>query len=350
MAIGRISGPLLKANLVRDGIDLAFETDLLYLDVNNARIGINNSSPQYDLDVNGTSKTTDLEVANQFDIGNFTFNGNTITSDQSTINFVAGGGEATVYHSRLIVNDIEVSDNTIFTNASNADLELRANGTGTINLQNNTFIDGDLEVSGNITATGNIRIDGNLIIGDAITDSITINASLNSSLVPEADSQYDLGSSSFRWNDLYATTISADTLDLNSFTVGDLILQNNEITTTPGQNLILDASGSGAVRIGHFEITDNVISNVISDSITEINQTGIGYFKINGTNAFVPPVGNTSERPTAYAVIGMTRYNTDSNALEIWDGLQWASPAGTTGAVSEGTANDIAARFALILG
>jgi hypothetical protein len=34
MAVGRITGTLLKANLLRDGVDLAFETDLLYLDVN----------------------------------------------------------------------------------------------------------------------------------------------------------------------------------------------------------------------------------------------------------------------------------------------------------------------------
>ena len=55
MAIGRISGPLLKANLLRNGVDLAFETNLLYLDVNNSRVGINNATPQYDLDVTGTT-------------------------------------------------------------------------------------------------------------------------------------------------------------------------------------------------------------------------------------------------------------------------------------------------------
>ena len=41
MAIGRISGPLLKANLLRQGVNLAFENDLLVLDVNNNRVGIN---------------------------------------------------------------------------------------------------------------------------------------------------------------------------------------------------------------------------------------------------------------------------------------------------------------------
>ena len=60
MAVGRISGPLLKSNLLRNGIDLAFETDLLYLDVNKQRIGIKNANPQYELDVNGTIRATNL--------------------------------------------------------------------------------------------------------------------------------------------------------------------------------------------------------------------------------------------------------------------------------------------------
>ena len=81
MAIGRISGPLLKANLIRDGVDLAFETDLLYLDVNNSRIGVNTSSPQYDLDVDGDARTLNLEVVNELGIGNFTISGNTISSN-----------------------------------------------------------------------------------------------------------------------------------------------------------------------------------------------------------------------------------------------------------------------------
>ena len=62
MAIGRISGPLLKANLIRDGVNLAFETDLLYLDVVNSKIGINSADPQFALDIVGTTRTTDLEA------------------------------------------------------------------------------------------------------------------------------------------------------------------------------------------------------------------------------------------------------------------------------------------------
>jgi hypothetical protein len=46
----------------------------------------------------------------------------------------------------------------------------------------------------------------------------------------------------------------------------------------------------------------------------------------------------------------MTRYNTIAKALEVWDGLAWASPAGSSGAVSGSQAQDIAISFALTLG
>jgi len=349
MAIGRISGPLLKSNLIRDGVNLAFETDLLYLDVVNSRIGINTASPQYQLDVVGTARTTNLEVLNQLDIGNFTLTGNTISSNLPTISFIASGGEATAYHSRLTVNDIEIHGNKISTTVSNSNLELDPSGTGKVDIQSATDIAGNLAVTGNISATGNITIGGNLIIGDALSDTITINASIRSDLIPETDNSYDLGSSLYKWRAVYSQGIFANNLSLSTFDIGNIHLENNTISTTSG-DLVLDPNGSGAVVLGNFRIRDNTITNFVSDSITEITQTGTGYVKISGTNAFVVPRGTTGERPTTYAVEGMTRYNTDSKALEIWDGLQWSSPAGTIGAVSESTANDIAIRFALTLG
>ena len=349
MAVGRISGPLLKANLLREGVDLAFETDLLYLDVTDRRIGINSDDPQYNLDVNGTARVTDLDVDTQFNIGEITISNNDIVSTNNTISFAPSGLEPTVYHSRFIVNDIELNGNVISTTVSNSDLELRPSGTGIVDIQSSANVDGDLTVTGNIDVTGNVTISGNIIIGDEITDSIEINASINSDLIPEEDNTYSLGSNSFKWQNVYANDLFADTLNLNTFTVGNIQFQNNEITTTTG-DLNFEANGTGSINLGNFEIVDNTITNAVEDSISVLSQSGDGYFKIDGTNGFVPPVGNSGNRPTSYAVIGMTRYNTDSGALEIWDGISWASPAGTTGAVSEVQANDIAIRFALTVG
>jgi hypothetical protein len=350
MAIGRISGPLLKANLVRDGVDLAFETDLLYLNVTNSRIGVNTATPTTDLDVNGHTRSTNLTVDNQLNIGDFHIAGNTITSDSATINFIAAAGEATVYHSRLQVDDLQFAGGTISTTASNANIELNPNGTGTVNIAANTNITGNLAVTGNVTATGNVVIGGNITIGDALTDVIEINASIRSDLIPETDNIYDLGSPSFRWRSVYVNNFFTDTITVPSLDVGNLMFRDNEITTTTGQDLYIDGNGVGGVRLGNFRIVDNVITNVVAGAISQIVQSGTGYFKIQGTNGFVPPVGSNAQRPVGYQVLGMTRYNNESRALEVWDGITWASPAGASGAVSEIQANDISAGFAIALG
>ena len=350
MAIGRISGQLLKSNLLRSGENLAFETDLLYLDVVNSRIGVRTASPQYDLDVNGHTRSTKLTVDNQLNIGDLHIAGNTITSDSATINFVAAAGEATVYHSRLQVDDLQLSGNVISTTVSNSNIELNPNGTGTVNINANTNITGNLAVTGNVTATGNVVIGGNITIGDALTDVIEINASIKSDLIPEIDNTYDLGSPSFRWRSIYTTDFYTTSISVPTLDIGNLMFRDNEITTTTGLDLYLDGNGSGGIRLGNFRITDNVITNVVAGAISQIAQSGTGYFKIAGTNGFVPPVGNDAQRPTGYQVLGMTRFNTFSRALEVWDGFTWASPAGSSGAVSINQAEDIAVQIALTIG
>jgi len=69
MSIGRISGALLYNNLERQGVDLRFEGNLIYLDVNeqqtdnNGRVGIKTDSPQYDFDVNGEARFGNIVVS-----------------------------------------------------------------------------------------------------------------------------------------------------------------------------------------------------------------------------------------------------------------------------------------------
>ncbi len=57
--VGKINGQMLENNLLRNGVDLAFDTDLIYLDVNSGRIGINTDTPFRPLLVNGTLSSTE---------------------------------------------------------------------------------------------------------------------------------------------------------------------------------------------------------------------------------------------------------------------------------------------------
>lgn len=97
--LGRISGPLLANNLKRNGVNLAFETQLLYFDVINNRIGINTTSPTRDLLVNGTSNTNTLLVTTQADLGsNFEITNSQIQNFVDIINIVPNQASLSLIH------------------------------------------------------------------------------------------------------------------------------------------------------------------------------------------------------------------------------------------------------------
>jgi hypothetical protein len=350
MAIGRISGPLLKANLIRDGVDLAFETDLLYLDVNNSRVGINTSTPEYDLDVNGTANAKNLFVSNDAVIADIIISGNNITSNSGTITFQSGLNSPTVYHSQIIVDDFVIQGNSISTNVSNSSIELIPNGTGIVDIQSSSNIFGNLTVTGDIITSGSLRIGGDIVIGDEPTDSLIINAGIASNLIPDTDNVWSLGSAMRRWKDVYVNEFYTTAFNIPELNIGNLFFEDNKITTIPGADIYIDAAPGNGVRIGNFKITSNIITNVEVDAVSVIEQTGTGYFKIDTKNGFVVPVGTTNDRPVSYEEVGMTRYNSDLRAIEIWDGFVWISPAGAFGTITRPQAEDISVSWALTLG
>ena len=225
MAVGRISGPLLKANLVRQGIDLAFETNLLYLDVNNGRVGIKTGSPTHDLTVNGTTRTTNIQATTQADLASFTITSNTIASSNSTINITPSGANPVVYQAKVVVDDVNITGNTISTTGTNTDLNITTSGTGQVVVNSNVLVNGDLHATGTITA------DGSIALGNANTDNIVFAGEVNSNIVPDATNTYNLGSSSKKWADVFAQTVTATTITTTGLTVNgvDLNLRQGNI-------------------------------------------------------------------------------------------------------------------------
>jgi len=222
MAVGRISGPLLKSNLVRNGIDLAFETDLLYLDVNNNRIGINTATPQHELDVSGTIRSTNV-VLDKLTAGNIVIENNDITSTTGTVNL--GTADQVVFQNKLIIDSFEINDNTIRTTDSNANLEINPSGTGTIELLANT------NVSGNLHATGNISADGNIVLGDADTDSIDFNAEIASNIIPNASNTYNLGTSTKAWNNVHVENVNGQIINAQTANIAGINLGTRHANT-----------------------------------------------------------------------------------------------------------------------
>lgn len=214
MAIGRISGPLLAKNLLRDGVDLAFETDLLYLDVTSGRIGIRKNNPAYELDVNGTINAKKLKVT------------------------YTGPGTGTAELGKLVI-----SSGTISTSVG--PVTIQPSGNDKINLIGNTT------VTGNFHATGNITADGDIVIGNSPDDNVIFDAEIASNLIPNADKAYSIGSTERNWLDAYVDNL-----------VTNKINSTGNISITPGAGL-LEINGEINVKGRNPIGTAPVVTNVL---------------------------------------------------------------------------------------
>ncbi len=225
--LGRISGPLLANNLLRHGADLAFETDLLYLDVNSGKVGIKTSTPSKELEVNGTATTPNLIVDTKANIADLVFISNkiqnltgsiTITPDQTT--------DPTISTKRLETSKLDFFNRTVSTINANDNIELSPNGTGQV-IFNTTKVN----VNGSLHATGNVTFDGNIIIGSDNTDYINFSSDFASDLIPDVDNTFDLGTDLKQWNTLYSEQVFANTITTPSVTVNDInmLFRTNKI-------------------------------------------------------------------------------------------------------------------------
>jgi hypothetical protein len=153
-------------------VDLAFQTDLLYLDVSNSRIGVKTATPQYDLDINGTTRSTDLITTGTAYVGNVRISGNTIDSVSGDLNLTTVGSDKVTSLKTLEVDDLRFDTNVISSTVSNADIDIVPNGSGKVDIQSHLAVTGNIDITGNLVADGDITISGNVQIGDDDTDTI----------------------------------------------------------------------------------------------------------------------------------------------------------------------------------
>ena len=80
---------------------------------------------------------------------------------------------------------------------------------------------GDVAVGGNLLVTGNSTVLGNsTVIGNSSAGTLAINSSINSSVVPNQNITYDLGSPSYFWRSAYIGNLSVNNISANQTTIG----------------------------------------------------------------------------------------------------------------------------------
>jgi hypothetical protein len=374
-ALGRISGKLLSENLERQGVDLTFrneqyDPDLLYLDVTNMRIGIegapptslarpSGSLPVYDLDVNDTIRTNYLTTDNQVNIDNLYIASNrTIGSTVGPINIQSQDVYSTIFMGEMTSDYLIFNDNYIESEI-NRNIRLDPNGTGRVVYEANTLMRGDLGVTGNILMSGNLRVDGKITVGDQQLDTVTIVPDFAQSIIPGDDDVWSLGentgdSSQRRWAELHVPDLTQVTTMLpNSVIISEQTkidgIANTIFALQSNENISL-LPDTGIVYIEQTKWQDNSITNLSNTPLT-LASTGIGYTRLVGTAAFVVPAGDDSTRRVSPEV-GETRWSTNRNYLECFDGSIWTASIGDSGGsvVNQAYMEDLVNVYTLALG
>ena len=85
-------------------------------------------------------------------------------------------------------------------------------------------------LTSSLTVDGASNLKGNVNLGDAITDNIVFNGKVNSTVLPNTDGTYDLGSNSLRWSTIYADTFDGITnLTLEGLVVTGIATFKNDV-------------------------------------------------------------------------------------------------------------------------
>jgi len=252
--MGRISGGVLQDNLklLQDNSGKEFlsvrsesgDTSLLYFDAVNKRIGVDLENPSRDL----TVKTKMQSVNSSSDIWElpvYTIQNNDIEVNSGEIYLTAtptNGIDASIVLSGLTTDDIKIDNERISTYNSNADLDFIPNGTGTVEFLKS------IDIYGNLSNTGNIAMGGNLIFGEGpeSPDKIAFNAPIHSSIIPDVDDTFDIGTDQKRMGEIHTYLLNGDLVNANTAAIDNVQLEHRA-----GNSIYVAINGDDTNRGDH---------------------------------------------------------------------------------------------------
>jgi hypothetical protein len=223
------------------------------------------------------------------------------------------------------VQQLYIADGAIIP-VTDSDIDL---GTSSLYFKN-AYIDsitttGNVDVGGNLTVTGTTTFNGGTItMGDAATDNVVFGADINSSIIPNTDDTYDLGSSSQEWRNLYIDgtanidSLVADTADINAGTIDGATIATSDITVGAGKTLDVSA---GTLTLAADQISGDKVEGgtIAATTITTLASTTGNITTVNSTTTNATTVDST---------------NLEVTNLKAKDGTAAGSIADTTGVVT----------------
>lgn len=210
---------------------------------------------------------------------------------------------------------------TLLVGGASGDIALAVAGTGSTG----TFgpISGSgLDITGNANIAGNLTLGGNITIGDAGTDSVVINADLSSSLIPNNDNAFTIGSEALRYSNIYGVNIIGSIAATNGVVSGSSQITYASVSSIPAgivsgaaqvTPLLPTGVVSGSVQVTLGSTTGFSTYNTALQTITGSLVSSASADRISITNL------NTL---TASALTRLTALEVETSNLETFSGSQ----------------------------
>jgi len=363
MAIGRITGQMLSANLARSGTDLTFETNLLALDVTNSRVGVGTASPATTLHISSTDAVrlpsgnsaqrpgspangdirynSDTGAVEGYAGGWLKMTGGTAladadadtqieverTSDEDAIHIQTAGVDRAHFRSdgTIELNNLKIDDMTISSLTTNGNIAITPNGTGTTTVTNlvvaGSFDLGDLNALnvGDINVDSLSSDDGNgfdLLLDDNKANAMEIKEGSNVYMNFATTDSSELITVSKDMTIASGVTFTTDTADINGgaidgTTIGGSTAAAGTFTTATATN----------VQATNYKANDGTAAMTIADSSGDVNvSTNFsvdGNLTVNGTTTTIDSATLTVEDP----LIQLAKNNSGGDANTFDQGL-----------------------------
>jgi|LauGreDrversion4_1035100.scaffolds.fasta_scaffold00496_5 hypothetical protein len=298
--------------------------------------------------------------------GKVVFNDNVTFSQAATIGTLVTNGltnSGTITSDFFTNNNIEINDNYITTIVGNDNLILSGISTGGPKLEkvkfNGTTISTETVNEGIIFSTPT----SNLVISGTNALRVPVGTTADRTTLTQGEFRFNTTDSLFRGfstatvsfsgvysankltnvlthptnNTLIFTTnnAAAMTMSTSGITVGrldtdnNLSISGNTISTlTTNSNIVLTPNGTGEVIMDDLSFGVNELTNLNASTPIIFQNLGTGYVEFAGTAGITLPKGDNDSRP-ATPQVGDLRYNTQLSIAEIFNGVEYASLAGT---------------------
>ena len=188
------------------------------------------------------------------------------SSTDNSLNFVSGSrakfgsnGNLQIYHNgytnESYIQQIGVSSNffvnankTLFLNSTNGNSWFRGIRSGAVEVYYNSSptnkrlmtsgigvtvigqIDADdISLTNSLTVNGSSNFKGNTILGDNVADNVIFNSKVNSNILPNSDSSFDLGSETLRWKEVFADNLNGVNVNIDDLYVTGIATFKNDV-------------------------------------------------------------------------------------------------------------------------